>query len=196
MVTLEQVEKLREKTNLSYDEAKAELEKTNGDILEAIINLEKENRIPAPEGGGYYNSRKVRQNSESDYRKDEPEQVFSNDEGSGFGDLVSKFFKWCGKIINLGNRNNFEVRRCEEKIITVPVTVLVLLLLFAFWIIVPLIIIGLFFGYRYKFIGPDLGKEKVNSTLDSVAEAAEKLKKEVRDSKSERANRENPDNRG
>jgi translation elongation factor EF-Ts len=29
MVTLEQVEKLREKTNISYDEAKAALEKTS-----------------------------------------------------------------------------------------------------------------------------------------------------------------------
>lgn len=29
MVTLEQVEKLREKTNISYDEAKATLEKTS-----------------------------------------------------------------------------------------------------------------------------------------------------------------------
>ncbi len=95
MVTLEQVEKLREKTNISYDEAKAALEKTNGDILEAIINLEKENRIPAPEGGGYYNSRRVQQNSESDYREKEFKGESQKDDGSCFGDLVGKFFKWC-----------------------------------------------------------------------------------------------------
>ncbi|WP_442870577.1 hypothetical protein [Clostridium sp. Cult2] len=66
MVTLDQVEKLRQRANISYDEAKAALEETNGDILEAIINLEKENRIKLPEGGGYYNSRNTDQNREYD----------------------------------------------------------------------------------------------------------------------------------
>ncbi len=74
--------------------------------------------------------------------------------------------------------------------------VLVVLLIFTFWITVPLIILGLFFGYRYRFTGPDLGKENVNRTLDSVAEAAESLKKEVKDSNNERSKREDSDNRG
>lgn len=194
MVTFEQVEKLRDKANISYDEAKAALEKTNGDILEAIINLEKEGRIPAPEGGGYYNSRRARQNSKSDYREKEFKGEFPKADGSSFGDLVGKFFKWCGRIINIGNRNSFEVKKGQENIITLPVTVLAVLLIFTFWIIVPLIILGLFFGYRYMFTGPDLGKENVNRTLDSVAEAAENLKKEVKDSKNERSKREDPNN--
>ncbi len=194
MVTFEQVEKLRDKANISYDEAKAALEKTNGDILEAIINLEKEGRIPAPEGGGYYNSRRARQNSKSDYREKEFKGESPKADGSSFGDLVGKFFKWCGRIINIGNRNSFEVKKGQENIITLPVTVLAVLLIFTFWIIVPLIILGLFFGYRYMFTGPDLGKENVNRTLDSVAEAAENLKKEVKDSKNERSKREDPNN--
>jgi len=196
MVTLEQVEKLREKANVSYDEAKAALEKTNGDILEAIINLEKENKIPAPERGGYYNSGKAQQNSKSDHREKDFKGESRKDNGSSFGDLVGRFLKWCGKIINIGNRNSFEVKKGEEKIMTIPVTVLTLLLIFTFWITVPLIIIGLFFGYGYRFAGPDLGKEKVNSTLDSVAEAAENLKKEVKDIKHEKSKEQDPDNRG
>ena len=51
------MDKLREKANISYDEAKKILEETNGDILEAIIKLEQQNRISSPAGGGYYNSR-------------------------------------------------------------------------------------------------------------------------------------------
>lgn len=196
MVTLEQVEKLRQKTGISYDEAKAALEKTNGDILEAIINLEKEGRISAPEGGGYYNSGKSRQNSESNYREREFKGESHRDEGSSFGDLVGKFFKWCGKIINIGNRNSFEVKKNHENVITLPVTVLALLLIFTFWVTVPLIILGLFFGYRYMFVGPDLGKENVNRTLDSVAKAAENIKNDVKGCKDEKSNGENPNNRG
>jgi hypothetical protein len=76
---------------------------------------------------------------------------------------------------------------------TVPVTVLVVLLIFTFWITVPLIIIGLFLGYRYSFAGPDLGKESVNQALDSVAQAAENIKREVKDS-NERMHGEDTDN--
>ncbi len=42
MVTLEQVEKLCERANISYEEAKVALEETNGDILEAIIKSGKQ----------------------------------------------------------------------------------------------------------------------------------------------------------
>lgn len=79
--------------------------------------------------------------------------------------------------------NHFEVVKDDNKIITIPVTILALLLLFAFWITIPLLVVGLFFGYRYMFVGPDLGKEKVNNAMDSVADMAEKLKKEVKDDK-------------
>ncbi len=59
-----------------------------------------------------------------------------------------------------------------------PVTVLVILFLFTFWITVPLMIIGLFFGYKYSFSGPELGKEEVNRTMDQVSDVVGNLKKE------------------
>lgn len=194
MVTLEQVEKLRERANISYDEAKAALEKTNGDILEAIINLEKQNRIQAPEGGGYYSSRNAQQSTESNSQNGKSKVELDNNDGISFKELVGRAFRWCGKIISKGNINSFDVMKDGVKVMAVPVTILVLLLLFTFWITVPVIIIGLFFGYRYMFNGPDLGKENVNRALNSVAEAAEHIKKEVKDCKNEKSNGENPNN--
>ena len=49
-------------------------------------------------------------------------------------------------------------------------TVLVLLLVFAFWVCVPLLVIGLFTGFRYSFSGPELGRENVNRAMDKAAE--------------------------
>lgn len=66
MITLEQVEKLREKANVSYDEAKAALEAANGDMLEALINLEKQGKVVPPEGGGYYRSTGEKNDSKED----------------------------------------------------------------------------------------------------------------------------------
>ena len=45
MDNLEKVEKLREKTGVSYEEAKAALEATNYDVLDAIIYLEKNGKV-------------------------------------------------------------------------------------------------------------------------------------------------------
>ena len=191
MVTLEQVEKLRQYANISYEEAKAALEETNGDILEAIVNLEKQNRIKSPQGGGHYNSRNRHQDSHENHNRENYNSEYKKADGSSFGELVGRLFKWCGEIINRGNRNSFEVMRGDHKVISIPVTALALMLLFMFWLTVPLMIVGLFFGYRYMFIGPDLGREEVNRAMDSVADVAENLKKEV---KGDKSNGENSDN--
>lgn len=191
MVTLEQVEKLCQHANISYEEAREVLEETNGDILEAIIKLEKQNRIQAPVGGGHYSSKNSQQGTENNCREKSFKEEKNRTDNASFSELVGRFFRWCGEIINRGNKNSFEVIKGGEKVVTIPVTILALLLLFMFWVTIPLMIVGLFFGYRYMFSGPDLGKENVNRAMDSVADAAENLKKEV---KGDKSNGKNPDN--
>ena len=51
MVTLDQVENYVREPIFLMTRPRQLLKETNGDILEAIINLEKENRIKSPEGG-------------------------------------------------------------------------------------------------------------------------------------------------
>jgi hypothetical protein len=46
-INLEQIEALRERANVSYEEAKAALETCNGDIVEALIYLERQNKVKA-----------------------------------------------------------------------------------------------------------------------------------------------------
>lgn len=183
MVTIEQVTKLREYADISFEEAKAALEETNGDILEAIVNLEKKGKINAPKGGGNYSTAsegdKTQQDAAGTGAKQQPEK-----DSASFGELVGRFFRWCGRIIHRGNINSLEVSRNNEKLMSIPVTVLVLLLIFIFWITIPLMIIGLFFGYSYRFAGPDLGRDNVNKAMESVSEAAENFKKDVKGDKS------------
>ena len=49
MDQLEKVEKIREKTGVSYEDAKSALEACNYDLLDAIVYLEKLGKIKAPE---------------------------------------------------------------------------------------------------------------------------------------------------
>ena len=51
-VTLEQVEQLRQKADISYEEAKLLLEQTDGNLLDALILLERQGRMA--DGGGFF----------------------------------------------------------------------------------------------------------------------------------------------
>ena len=53
MDIFEKVEKLVEKAGVSYEDAKAALDKAEGDLLDAMILLEKEGKAKAPEQSSY-----------------------------------------------------------------------------------------------------------------------------------------------
>ncbi|MDP4109658.1 MAG: DUF4342 domain-containing protein [Bacillota bacterium] len=180
MATLDQVEKLRERANVGYDEARSALDATNGDILEALIYLEKQGKVTPPAGGGYYSSEGK---TESDKGPEQKSEKKCESGGESFKDALKRFGRFFGKLIHKGNVNNFEVLKGQESRISIPVTVLALLLLFAFWITVPLLVIGLFFGFRYHFQGPDLGIKPVNNAMDSAASAAESIKNSINNEK-------------
>ncbi len=180
MTTLEQVEKLREKANVSYDEAKAALDATNGDLLEALIYLEKQGKVTAPAGGGYYSSAKTEDQNPT--AGAEPGRAYADPKyhgGESFSSLMRKFGRFLMKIIRIGNTNYFEVLKGPESKACIPVSVLALLLIFAFWVTIPLMIVGLFFGLRYRFSGPNFSGDTVNHAMDSAADAAESIKNSI-----------------
>jgi len=180
MTTLEQVEKLRAMANVSYAEAKTALDAVNGDLLEAIIYLEKQGKVNAPSGGGYYSSERTENASHVAFQKNCWEKQTNNSNcGETFTSLMKRFGRLCLKMIRKGNTNYFEVLKGEESKASIPVTALALLLIFAFWVIIPLIIVGLFFGLRYRFNGPDFMGKTVNDAMNSAADAAENLKKSI-----------------
>ncbi len=83
------------------------------------------------------------------------------------------------RLLACGNRNRFIARKGEEQLLAMPVTALVLLMLCAFWVCVPLLVIGLFAGCRYGFEGKELGREDINRALGKAADAADHVKQTV-----------------
>ena len=55
-ITLELVERLKEKADVSYTQAKEALEYSGGNLLDALIYLEEKGAIPRTEGA-YYSTR-------------------------------------------------------------------------------------------------------------------------------------------
>lgn len=173
MATLEQVEKLREKANVSFEEAKAALEASGDDLLDALIYLERQGRVNEPAGGGYYTSQNT-QEEQHNYNENNGGRQYNN---SSFKDMMSKFGRFCAKVFHIGNTNYLEAEKNGAVLFECPVTALALLLIFFFWVIVPLFIVSLFFGFHYRFRGNEMGTDNVNKVMDGASGTAEDIKK-------------------
>lgn len=176
MDNFEKVEKLKERANVTYEEAKQALEACDWDILEAMIYLEKLGKTSGTAKAGY--------SAEQESTGSSGGQAGDTKEGQeSFGEVMGRFGRWCAKWINKGNSNSFCIEKNGQEILRVPVTLLIVLLIFTFWIIVPLMIVGLFFDMRYHFRGPDVKSVDLNKAMDTVADAAENLKSDIADQK-------------
>ena len=61
-----------------------------------------------------------------------------------------------------------------------PIIVFILLLIFAFWISVPLLIIGLFCDCRYHFEGDAKAVQDINNACDKASDACAGVKEDIK----------------
>jgi len=177
MTELEKVEKLREKADVTFAEAKEALDNSDGDILDALIYLENNGKVTVPSGGGFFSGADLPGGDERTSTSANEEKK-SRDSGSGeeFADLMNRFGAFCLKLFNMGLNNFLEASRNDNHLFACPVIVIIVLLFF-FPITIPLFIVSLFCGFRYRFTGEDLGKESVNAVMDSASDVVDGVKK-------------------
>ena len=58
---------------------------------------------------------------------------------------------------------------------------MILLVVFAFYVTLPALILGLFLGFRYQISGPDLEDDTINGVMDSMADTAAGVGRQVMD---------------
>jgi len=92
--------------------------------------------------------------------------------------------------------NQFQVWRNGEMTTSMPVLILILLVVAAFWISLPLLVLGLFFGYKYRFAGPDVEDNKVSETMGRVSDAVHGMVEQVKDEFHRAARRDNDNKKG
>ena len=176
MDNFEKVEKLREKTGVSYEEAKAALEATDYDLLDAIIKLEKDGKVNAPKVDVFTTGGEEKKESEFEKAQKTYEKEC---EKSSAGQVLDKILAGCGRLLKASVDNNFIVERHENTLIKVPVLLLVVALC-AFGITIPLLIIGLFCECKYRFEGakPEANSE-VNKMCDRASDACMNIKNDI-----------------
>ncbi|EQB88312.1 uncharacterized membrane-anchored protein YhcB (DUF1043 family) [Clostridium punense] len=92
-ITLEKIDIIRERANLSYSDAKELLEKCNGDVVDALIYHEKMKET------------------------DKDEKSFMNDVSM----TVDEFIAWLKDVVKKGNVTRIKVKKDEKTLVDIPV---------------------------------------------------------------------------
>jgi len=140
-INLDLIDELRKRANVSYEDARDALEKCNGDMVEALIYLEKERKIKPENSNG--------------------------------------FFEKVKNIITKGNNTNFIITKKDKIILSLPVTIVVIITVFAPYIAIPGILLALLTGHRLKFQSKSGDDMKVNETLDKVSDTVNNVKRKI-----------------
>ena len=174
MTELEKVEKLREKADVSFAEAKDALDNSGGDILDALIFLENQGKATVPAGGGFFSGAGT-YTEEQQYSAG-AERCRPERRGETFFTMLKRFGRFCLKMLNKGNTNFLDAIKSDALMFSCPVTAVVALVLFFPMITIPLFILSLFFGFRYHFRGEDLGRDSVNAVMDGASNVVNDVK--------------------
>lgn len=184
-ITLEQVEKIREKAGVTYEEAKAALVANHGDTLDALIYLERQGKSPTADQGGFYTTKPGGMGDADpcalDLISDQSQKKGKNgSHGKVWSFELDDIWQAFRDLLRRSVTNQFEVWRADRIITSMPVLILILLAVFFFWCTLPLLLVGLFFGFRYRFRGPDLGKDMVNKVMDGVSSTVNSMKENLK----------------
>lgn len=199
-VTLEQVEQLRAHAAVSYEEARRALEACDGDLLDALILLEREGRIPPGRRAGRFFHHPARGRPGAAALRAHPgaggvregrEAVLGaavtagghrgREERGSWRARLRELLAAAVDLLRHCTVNQFEVWRNGERMTALPVLILILLVLVAYWISLPLLVVGLFFGCKYRFSGPDLDKNRVGEVVNQVSAKVGDAVGQVRD---------------
>ena len=176
MDNFEMVEKLVEKTGVSYADAKAALEASNWDMLDAVIALEQAGKTEQ-KSGSYTTG-----DAQNAQRIGSEQQIPSGDEKRGKSNRGGKLRDFFRKLENIFFNNKLIIRNNNgKKVLEAPVLIALIAFIISFWFSVILIIISLGKGWQYSFEGPDLGTESVNNAAGSVGNMVHDLGRELKE---------------
>ena len=173
MERLDKVERLRERANISYEEAKAVLDQAGDDLLEALLILERQGKVKSPEQGAYSTRYQENAGAEPQTRagKKEKKRRAQSGERSGIGKVFHRIFDFI-------RGTSFCISREEKTLFTMPTWLMAILFIAAWHVALPASIIALFFGIRYSFSGHE-DADSVNDVLDKAESFADGVRSEL-----------------
>ena len=169
MEMLEKIDKLRERANVSYEEAKEALEASDGDLLDAMIYLERQGKVKAEKEvhTTEYTTEDAKLELACVDNKDKAD-------GKDFGEKCKRFFK---KLWEYLSDNRLKISHHDNELIDLPLWVVLIILIAGWWAVLVLIVVSLFFDWNYSFYGKN-DMKTANDLAGKAKETAEHVKDE------------------
>jgi len=122
MINLENIDILKERANVSYQEAKEALEVCDGNLVDALIYLEK--------------SEKIR-----------PERKATRDK---FAESSQNFGEKSKKVFSKMNAHRFMIQKDGETFLNIPSILALILIICTFPVSIILLVLGVIFGFKFR----------------------------------------------
>lgn len=149
--TIEDIELLRKKSGLSYQEAVNLLDYHSGSLARALIDLEKHGRLKEEDNNGKEGTRTM---SDNNKRNETKEKALG---------LLQKLY-----------RSRVKIRKGDTNVFNVSVLFSALCLLLAPHMTIAGVIVSMILGYQFSFTGmdPDFASESLEKMVKSAAQNA------------------------
>jgi len=149
--TIEDIELLRKKSGLSYQEAVSLLDYHSGNLTRALIDLEKHGRL-----------------------KEENENEKEGTKGMGVNDKKSETKEKAINLLQKLYRSRVKIRKGDTNIFNVSVLFAGLCLLLAPHMTIAGVIVSMILGYQFSFTGmdPDFSTDSLEKMVKSAAQNA------------------------
>ncbi len=178
MEKLDKVEKVREKTGVTYQDARDALEACDYDVLDAIIWLENTGRT-TPRTASYETSGPHATQATSVEMQEAQEEYQRTSKKTRVGEVWERFYTQLRKLLRSGIDMTFVAERNGQRAVAIPLLFVIIGIL-AWGASIWLLILGLFFDFRYHIEGANPLTIDVNDAMDKAADAAESIKSDFR----------------
>lgn len=173
MEILEKVELVREKCGVSYEEARDALAACDNDVLDAIVKLEREGKAQAKTAAFATGSEP--QGTVSAEMAQAQVEYQRSSKRSKVGEMWNTVRTQLHGLLRAGFDMTFVAERNGQPAITVPLIVMIIGVL-AWGATLWLLILGLFFGFRYRIDGASAVTFDVNDAMNKAADLADNIK--------------------
>ena len=183
MEKLDKVERLRERANVTYEEAREALEQSGEDLLDAMVWLERQGKVKTPQQSSYSTSYEEQKEYVRVVDKVEEQKQSAPSFGKSIGRAVRT-------LMHFVFHTSFHITRKKKILFTMPSWVFAFILLGAWKGVIPVMAVAMMFGVRYSFEGEENSpaSEAANDFLNKAGSFADGVQSEL--------NREKPsDNR-
>lgn len=176
MTAEQMIGKIVSRTGVTREQAREALEKFGGDLLDAMIYVERTYGQAAQTAQPVQDAQPAQDNAQA------ASQTEVNDKKEAPAAPTAPQFDWRGawdKVRTVLVNNSLVIYHEGKEIANVPVLFCLIALLISVNSILIIAFGALFFGVSYRFRGPQLGNAKVNFALDTLYGMAQTLKNQI-----------------